>query len=159
MANPVNEKISLRQSEDQAKLIAALRKSPIVQIACQQANVSRATYYRWRKENTGFAKSCDEAINEGDELVNDMAESKLITAIKEQNFNAISFWLRKRSPRFRDRLEVTALNLPKDELTPEQEAVVREALRLASLSVTVQSETTPEKPLQENIIETNNQPQ
>jgi hypothetical protein len=64
-----------------------------------------------------------------------MAESKLITAIKEQDFSAISFWLRKRSPKFRDRLEVAAAIGPQDELTPEQESIVKEALRLASLSV------------------------
>lgn len=121
---------------EKAKFLQALRHTPIIQLASQQAGFpSRATYYRWRKEDLEFAKDCDGAIAEGVDLINDLAETKLISAIKEQNFNAISFWLRKRSPKFRDRLEVTALNLPKDELTPEQEAVVKEALRLASLNI------------------------
>jgi hypothetical protein len=129
-----NEAAMERQKEQKIALIDQLKKTPIVQLSCEKTSISRATYYRWRKEDPHFATACDAAIDEGDELVSDMAESKLITAIKEQNFNAISFWLRKRSPRFRDRLEVTAAR-PQEELTEEQEATVKEALRLASMTI------------------------
>ncbi len=151
-----NSQVVTRQASDKAKLLEALRKSPIVQAACQQSGISRATYYRWRKEDPRFAAGCDAAIEEGAELVSDMAESKLITSIKEQNFNAISFWLRKRSPKFRDRLEVVAATAPQDALTPEQESVVKEALRLASLSVERPLEEPAEaKPIANNANESN----
>lgn len=146
-----------RQKEQKAALIEQLKKTPIVQLSCEKTSISRATYYRWRKEDPSFATACDAAINEGDELVSDMAESKLITAIKEQNFNAISFWLRKRSPRFRDRLEVTAAR-PQQELTEEQEATVKEALRLASMTISQPKEEATIDPIVTQPENLNNKP-
>ena len=114
--------------------IEQLGKIPIVQVSCEKVGVSRNTVYRWRKEDIEFSKAMDDALAEGEAIINDMGESQLLTLMKEKNWNAISFWLRKRNPKFRDRLEVVSTTGPLDELTPEQEAVVKEALRLASLS-------------------------
>jgi hypothetical protein len=112
-----------------------LRKIPIVQVSCEKVDVSRNTVYRWRKEDTEFAKAMDEALSDGEAVVNDMSESQLLSKIKNGEWPPIAFWLRKRHPKFKDRLEITGtLQSPQDELTPEQEAVVKEALRLASLS-------------------------
>ena len=61
------------------------------QIASEKSGVGRATYYRWRKDDKEFAKSTDEALLEGSLLVNDMAESKLISAIRDQSLGAIVF--------------------------------------------------------------------
>lgn len=152
-----NEAAMERQKEQKIALIDQLKKTPIVQLSCEKTSISRATYYRWRKEDPHFATACDAAIDEGDELVSDMAESKLITAIKEQNFNAISFWLRKRSPRFRDRIEVTAAR-PQEELTEEQEATVKEALRLASMTISQPTEPTITDPHTKQPENINNQP-
>lgn len=110
-----------------------LRKVPIVQVACEKVGVSRNSVYRWRSEDAEFRKDMDAALAEGEELVNDMGESQLLSLIREKNWNAISFWLRKRNPKFRDRVEVVT-TAPQEELSPEQEAVVKEALRLASLA-------------------------
>jgi hypothetical protein len=44
------------------KLLAELKLTPIIQVACKKANIGRATYYRWRKEDLGFAASADEAL-------------------------------------------------------------------------------------------------
>jgi len=107
---------------------------PIVQFACKKAGVSRASYYRWRNEDKGFVKEADEAIAEGEALITDMSESQLISLIRDRNFQALQLWLRHHHPRYGQRLEITAnFQSAQDELTPEQEAVVREALRLASL--------------------------
>ena len=107
-----------------------LRKVPIVQVACEKVNVSRTSVYRWREADPDFAKAMDEALEEGEGLVNDMSESQLLTLIREKNFAAISFWLRHRNRKFRERLDVTA-HIEKDErLTPEQEELVRKALEL-----------------------------
>ncbi len=113
-----------------------LRKIPIVQIACEKVDISRNTIYRWRKEEPEFAKTMDEALTDGEAVVNDMSESQLLSKIKNGEWPPIAFWLRKRHPKFKDRLEITGiLQGPQEELSPEQEAVVKEALRLASLSV------------------------
>ena len=63
-----------------ALLIEQLKKTPIVQIACEKVNVSRATLYRWKDEDPVFAKDVDDAIVDGHLMVNDLAESQLIRA-------------------------------------------------------------------------------
>lgn len=122
-----------RVMQEKAMVLEQLRKTPIVQTVCEKLNISRNTYYRWRKEDKEFAKAADEALKEGSLLVNDLAENQLISAIKDKNITAIIYWLRHHHSDYRNRLEVTT-HVKQDELTPEQEAVVREALRLASLS-------------------------
>lgn len=116
--------------------LAELKKVPIVQVACEKTGVSRNSVYRWKRDDKQFSADMEEALTEGEALVNDMSESQLLTLIKEKNWSAISFWLRHRNPKFRDRLEVVSKTEPQDELTPEQEAVVKEALRLASFTPT-----------------------
>jgi predicted DNA binding protein len=112
-----------------------LRKIPIIQIACEKAVVARATVYRWKKESETFEKDMAEALTEGEALINDMSESQLISLIRDKNYPAISFWLRHRHQKFRDRVEVTAnIRSASDELTPEQETIVREALQLSSIN-------------------------
>ena len=108
-----------------------LRKVPIVQVACEKVGVSRNSVYRWRDSDPEFAKEMDKALEDGEALVNDMSESQLLTLIREKNFAAIRFWLRHRHDKYRERIDVTA-HIEKDEsLTPEQEATVREALRVS----------------------------
>jgi hypothetical protein len=122
----------MKKNKFQKQFLDELRKVPIVQVACEKTGLSRNSVYRWRNEDADFRKAMEEAIAEGEELVNDMSEGQLLTLIKEKNYSAISFWLRKRNPKFKDRLEVEVA--PKqEELTEEQEETVREALRLASM--------------------------
>ena len=131
----MKSEIIAKREPKKSKLIEALRKAAIVQLACQQAGVSRATYYRWRKENEKFALACDQAIAEGVSLVSDLAESKLITAIKEQNYSAIAFWLRHRHPAYNEKINIQAkVETTEKPLTPEQQAAIKRAIELASNS-------------------------
>lgn len=132
----------MKKDRTKSLFIEQLGKIPIVQVTCEKVGVSRNTVYRWRKEDPEFSKAMDEALVEGEAIINDMGESQLLTLMKEKNWNAISFWLRKRSPKFRDRLEVVSTT-PQEELTPEQEAVVKEALRLAYPTPNLLSEAVP----------------
>ena len=117
------------------KIIEQLRKTPVVQIACEKTEIGRATYYRWRNDDPEFAKSADESIHDGLLLVNDLAESQLISAIRDKNLSAIVFWLKHHHGAYTNRVEITAnINKVTEQLTPEQEEVIREALRLAALS-------------------------
>ena len=111
-----------------------LRKIPIVTVACEKTRLSRNSIYRWRNEDEEFKKEMDQALADGEALVNDMGESQLLSLIQEKNWHAISFWLRHRNPKFRERIEVTNVNQLIEKLTPEQESIVREALRLAAFS-------------------------
>lgn len=127
--------------------LTQLKKIPIVQVACEKVGISRNSVYRWKQEDEQFRKDMETALAEGEELVNDMSESQLLSLIREKNWNAISFWLRKRSPRFRDRVEVTANFERQEELSPEQEAIVQQALQLAAAP---QKETESQAPVTDN---------
>lgn len=114
------------------KFLEELRKVPIVQVACEKVGVSRNTVYRWKREDKDFAKQFDAALADGVEFVNDMSESQLLQLIKEKNFSAVRFWLNKRHPAYKDKLEVTRIG-EIEELSPEQEATVRKALEMAKI--------------------------
>jgi hypothetical protein len=127
--------IDARKTREQTLLLEQLRKIPIIQIACEKTGIGRATYYRWRKEDPEFASCADEALAEGTFLVSDMAESQLLTAIRDGNLGAVMYWLKHRNPHYNSKLEVTArIKSLDDKLTPEQEAAITEALRLASIT-------------------------
>lgn len=114
-------------------LLEQLRKNPILQIACEKSGVSRMTYYRWKNEDKEFSKQIDEALLEGQSMVNDLAESQLISAVKDRNIQAIMHWLRHHHPTYANTLQIKH-TIQDESLSPEQEVLVREALRLASLS-------------------------
>jgi len=124
----------MKKNKKRNEFLDQLRKIPIVLVACEKSGLSRNSVYRWRKEDLEFAKAMDTALREGEELVNDMSESQLLTMIKEKNWSAISFWLRHHHTTYRNRVEVTT-TIPQEELTPEQEEIVRGALSLASLPI------------------------
>ncbi len=72
----------------------------------------------------------DEALAEGEALINDMTENQLLSLIMDKNFPAISLWLKHRNPKFRDLVRIANIKTNDDQLSPKQEALVREALKL-----------------------------
>jgi hypothetical protein len=109
-----------------------LRKIPIIQVACEKTGISRNSIYRWRHKDKKFEKELEEALNEGEALVNDMSEHQLLSLIKEKNFSAVRFWLNRRHPKFKDKVEVTTnIGLHDDELSPEEKRDKKRALELA----------------------------
>ena len=133
----MSKELSIQQRQEQEKtiLIEQLKKTPIVQIACEKTGTGRTTYYRWRKEDEAFKTEADAALKEGKSLVNDVAESQLLSAIREGNMTAIIFWLKNHHNEYANRVEVTAKLAEQDPLNPEQEAIIREAIRLAALPI------------------------
>mgnify|MGYP001576392345 CR=1 FL=1 len=125
----------MKKNKVKNTFLEQLRKIPIVTVACEKVGVSRNSVYRWKNEDEEFSKEMDKALADGEALVNDMSESQLLSMIQDRSWPAISFWLRHRNPKFRERIEVDAkINNITEKLTPEQESIVREALRLATLS-------------------------
>lgn len=129
----------MKKTKKSKEFLEQLRKIPIVLVACEKCGLSRNTIYRWRKEDEDFAKEMDEALQEGADLVNDMTESQLLTLIKEKEWSAISFWLRHRNPKFKERLEITAKIEKENVLTPEQKALVEKAVEFASRIANVET--------------------
>lgn len=127
--------MSRNQEADKQRLINQLAKTPIIEAACKHAGLPRSTYYRWRKDDEAFADACDETIELSIGRINDLAESQLINAIKDQNMGAITFWLKHHHHSYRNRLEVDArMKAVQQELTPEQAELVTKALRLAGIT-------------------------
>jgi len=118
--------------ESKNLILEQLKKTPIIQIACEKSGVSRATYYRWRKEDQEFLKAADEAIRDGEALITDMSESQLISLIRDRNFPAIQLWLKHHHPSYTNRLEISGrIEHLRQELTEEEKQLVERALRLA----------------------------
>ena len=124
------ESIKKRIFEDKKLLLGQLKKTPIVQLACQKTGVSRATYYRWRKMSSKFSRYTDRAIRAGNLFINDMAESQLLSAISDKNMTAIIFWLKNHHPTYEARIEVRATGITADdeELNKKQKEIVDQAL-------------------------------
>ncbi len=129
----------MKTDKNKEALIEQLKKTPIIQVSCEKVGIGRATYYRWKQEDQDFAVRTDEALAEGSALVNDIAESQLMSAIRDKNLTAIIFWLKHHHPTYATKVEVTArLKADNEVLTPEQEALVTKALKLASLIPNIQ---------------------
>lgn len=139
----------MKQLTQQKKqlVIKQLKKTPIVQVVCEKISVSRSTYYRWRKEDSEFRKSADKALKEGSLLVNDLAESQLISAIKDKNLTAIIFWLKYHHSTYATKVELHgSVDHKMETLTPKQEQLINKALSLAtSLSLEEIKENNHEK--------------
>jgi hypothetical protein len=136
--------VAVRQEQQKELFIEQLKKTPIIQAVCEKIGITRTTYYRWHKADTKFAEAADMALADGAGLVNDLAESQLMTAIRDGNLTAIIFWLKHHHRAYTNRVELSLLQTANEQLTPDQEAVVRKALALASLT---EPQSSPADPL------------
>lgn len=100
-------KLQHRTQQNRNLLLEQLKKIPIIQVACEKIGISRSTYYRWREADKEFALKADKYIREGVEFINDMAESQLISSIRNQNLTAVMYWLNHRHSAYSNKLEVT----------------------------------------------------
>jgi hypothetical protein len=82
------------------RFITELEKIPLIAAACRTAGIGRATIYRWQKDDKEFAERVTAAIELGRGDVNDLAESKLIQAIKRGDAWALRYWLEANNKRF-----------------------------------------------------------
>lgn len=121
-----------RTAQNRQLMVEQLKKTPVVQICCEKLGVSRSTYYRWREEDKEFAKLADQALAEGVSLINDMAESQLLSAIRDRNISAIFYWLNHRHSAYSNKLEVTT-KIKDETLSPEQQEIITKALEHAAL--------------------------
>jgi hypothetical protein len=91
------------------------------------------TFYRWRKEDEEFAKAADEALADGKSLVNDLAESQLLSSLRDGEAWSVQYWLRHHHADYTNKLEITAKDERNAPLTPEQEELLKQGLLRSSL--------------------------
>jgi len=120
-------------AEMKTAMLNVLKEMPIIEVAVKRIGISRDTFYRWKLEDKDFEKQSQDAMAQGIDFINDMSESQIISLIKEKKMPSIRYWLKHNHPKYRERLEITTIAQPQEELDDEQEAVVREALRLSSM--------------------------
>lgn len=125
--------VSKRIADNKEQLIKQFKKMPIIQIACERNDISRSTFYRWCQEDSEFAKKARDALLNGKAMINDMAESQLISSIKDKSFQAIAYWLKHNHPDYRTRVELTP-SAPQESLSAEQESKVLTAIQLLASS-------------------------
>lgn len=132
MSDDIQSSTAERTARDKAALIEQLRKTPVIQIACEKVSISRMTFYRWRKDDEVFANAADDALADGKSLVNDLAESQLLSALREGEAWSVQYWLRHHHLDYSNKLEITA-KAASDKLTPEQQEQLNRALSLAGV--------------------------
>lgn len=124
----------MKRKRIQKLFLEQLRKIPIIQVCCEKLDISRVSIRNWRKADAAFDKAVEDAITEGEGILNDLGEAQLVSLMKDKHWPSIAFWLRKRHPKFLDRLEITGtLHAPEEALSPERQALVEEALRRLEL--------------------------
>ena len=129
----MNKTVQKRKKADQQLLLEHLRKTPIVQLVCEKSGIGRATYYRWRKEDQSFAEMADQALQESVSLINDLAESQLLSSIRDRNMTAIIFWLKYRHKSYSNRIELSGeIKTSVGNLTLEQQELLEKAIKLMS---------------------------
>jgi hypothetical protein len=128
--NEINQGSRAKQKK---MIIEELKKTPIIQFACQKCNIPRATFYRWMKDNKKFSEEVKKALESGCSLINDLAESQAIAKIKNGDRTMIIFWLKYRHPAFIEsrRLNYTKpeIDVNRDPLTPEKKAQIYKAFK------------------------------
>lgn len=126
----MNKTIRQRQTKEKELLLEHLQKTPIIQLACEKSGVGRATYYRWRKDDMKFAMLADEALEISVNLMNDLAESQLLSAIKEKNITAIIFWLKHRHKEYSTKIFLNGSIETSIKLDQEQKKLFKKAVSL-----------------------------
>lgn len=122
--------VKAKQARNKELIIQQLTKTPIVEVACKKVGVSRASYYRWLKDDPEFKEESEKALMDGKKLINDLAESQLISAIQEGNISAMTYWLKHHHDDYKTRVEITG-KLKTDNaqaLSQEQEKALNEAM-------------------------------
>lgn len=129
-----NSTIVKRQQKVKEAVIENLKRMPIIEVACNKSGISRATFYRWKEQDSSFAQASDKAQEEGEALIRDVAVSKIIKGINDDNLTAAMYWLNHRDPRFSSKVEISTTTKPQEALTKEQEETVKKALALTGLT-------------------------
>jgi len=125
--------IERRQGKMRQALLDQLERTPIIELACDKVGVSRTTFYRWIHASKTFAAAVEKSLTVGREFINDLAESQVISLVRQGEIKALRLWLTHNSARYANKLELTGTLATKSELSPEQRKDIRQALKLSSV--------------------------
>lgn len=127
------QKVEDRQNKIRQALLEQLKRTPIIELACDKVGISRTTFYRWIHANKDFAITVEKSLTTGREFINDLAESQVLSLIKQGEIKAIRLWLTHNSARYANKLELSGTVAAIPELSTEQKKIIRRALKLSSI--------------------------
>lgn len=78
-----------------------LTKIPNISLVCEKVKISRATFYRWRILDDEFNNNVELALEAGQEVINDLCESKIVSKIQEGDSGMIKYWLSHHNERYK----------------------------------------------------------
>lgn len=81
-------------------VIELLKTTPSIYVTCRKLGLGRATYYRWLESDPAFAQACQESIKEGLFEMHGIAEQSVLDKVRDGEWQATTYWLRKRHPDF-----------------------------------------------------------
>ncbi len=79
-----------------SKILEEIERTPIIQVVCEKFGISRQTFYRWMNESEDNFNDVNKAMGFGVGLVNDVAESNVLTGIKNKDAAYTKYWLSHR---------------------------------------------------------------
>lgn len=131
----MSDTITKRQNKNKESVLEKLKVVPIIEVSCKQIGIARSTFYRWKEDDKNFAQQVEKALEEGKSNISGLAESKLISAIKDQNMTGIIFWLKNHHKDYSTKVEISGkIKTENENLTAEQEKLLKKALGLASFN-------------------------
>jgi hypothetical protein len=79
-----------------------------ISISCEASGISRQTYYNWRKQDPEFSQLCEDI----EERNLDLAEMKLLSAIREGKTAELLFYLKTKGKKrgYVERQEITGID-------------------------------------------------
>jgi len=90
----------MKKIRKKKEFLEEIRKTPIVAAVCSKIGISRQSVYRWLDEDFEFRALYKEALSQGVNNINDLAESKLIGAIDRSEPWAIKYWLESNNQKY-----------------------------------------------------------
>lgn len=123
-----------KTKENKQTILDQLKRFPNIQVMCEKTGISRATFYRWKEKDKIFSQKIEDAIAESRAVVNDVAESALITAVKNGNMKGIMYWLRHNHKLYKNKVEIEGEVNVINEISPEKREEMWEALKLAGIN-------------------------
>ena len=102
-----SKRIASKKAKQIELLLEQLKRTPIIEVACQKINLPRSTLYRWMNKDEALSDQVNESLNEGKSRVNDLAESQLLKAIQDGNLAAVTFWLRHHKADYKQKVELS----------------------------------------------------
>ncbi|BFD24834.1 MAG: hypothetical protein JST_000142 [Candidatus Parcubacteria bacterium] len=96
----------MRTNLEKSKFLEILRERPFISYACKKVGISKATIYRWIKNNANFKEKVDNALHFGRKELIDITEMALYKKINEGDGPSIRYFLANNDSRYYPKMPV-----------------------------------------------------